>query len=119
LLLVAVTVWQLLSIRKDIRDSARGLTTRLGVPHHGVLLVYAIQGLFYFPIFWLQTVWMIEVNMQAELVYFGIANLVAMAMGILGIQIIRWMESPVTTYRPEHAVRHPRASPVEPQLAIR
>jgi len=112
LMLVAITVWQVYAVRNDIRDTARGLTTRLGVPHHGVLLVYAVQGLFYFPIFWLQTIWMIEVDMQEELILFGIANLVAMAMGILGIQIIRWMESPVTTHNPDHAI--PQRHPLEP-----
>jgi hypothetical protein len=97
LILVAGVLWQLSAIRRDIRNNAKGLTTRLGVPHHGVLLVHAIQGLLYFPIFWLQTVWMIEVNMQDELMFFGLANLVSMTVGILAIHIIRHMESPVTS----------------------
>lgn len=97
LLLTGITWLQLVHIRRDIRAGAAGIPTHYGVPHHGVLLVFSIQGLLYFPIFWLQTAWMIEVNLEGELILFGIANLLGMAAGILGLQIIRWMERPVAS----------------------
>ncbi|MCL2639720.1 MAG: hypothetical protein FWD53_02640, partial [Phycisphaerales bacterium] len=85
---------QLASIKRDIRNNAAGIPTRLGIPHHGVLMVNAIQALLYFPVFWIQTIWMIEVDMQDEIIFFGIANLAAMIASTVGLQILRWMERP-------------------------
>lgn len=87
---------QLTGIKRDIQKSARGIPTRLGIPHHGVLMVNAIQALCYFPVFWLQTIWMIETDKQNEIIFFGIANLASMIASTVGLQILRWMERPVT-----------------------
>ena len=92
LLLTAATYVQAVHVRRDIAAHERGETTRFGVPHHGVLLINAIQGLIYFPVYWLQTVWMIKIEMQYELVLFGIASILTTAAGIVGVQIVRWME---------------------------
>ena len=92
LLLTAATFVQLVHVRRDIDAQAHGEATRFGVPHHGVLLVNAIQGLVGFPIFWLQTGWMIKLNFERELILFGIASLLSTAAAIVGVQIIRWLE---------------------------
>jgi hypothetical protein len=99
-LLTALTLLQLFHIRNDIRRTALGLSTRYGVPHHGVLMVNAIQGLLYFPIFWFQTIWMIEVERQGELFFFGMANLLSMLAGLIGLQLIRYMERPTPSSTP-------------------
>jgi Na+/melibiose symporter-like transporter len=92
LLLTAAAYAQLVHVRRDIADCERGARTRFGLPHHGVLLVNAIQGLVYFPVFWYQTAKMIELNFQRELILFGIASLLSTAAAIVGVQIIRWIE---------------------------
>ena len=92
LLLTAATWVQLVHVRRDIAAQERGERTRFGVPHHGVLLVNAIQGLIYFPVYWLQMVWMIRINFERELILFGIASLLSTAAAIVGVQIIRWIE---------------------------
>jgi len=92
LLITAATYVQLVAVRRDIVAQERGERTRFGVPHHGVLLVNAIQGLIYFPVFWYQTVTMIQMNLERELILFGIASLLSTAAGVVGVQIIRWIE---------------------------
>jgi hypothetical protein len=96
LVLLALAYWQLVAVRRDIAAAERGdIPTRYGTPHHGVMLVNAIQGLVYFPVFWYQTIMMIRLNLEHEQIVFGIANLVATGLGLLVVQIIRWVERPV------------------------
>jgi hypothetical protein len=97
LALTAAAYWQLVRIRRDIAAQARGETTRYGVPHHGVMMVNAIQGLIYFPIFWYQTIEMIHLGLDYELILFGVANLLTTAGTILGVHLVRWIERPVFT----------------------
>ena len=59
------------------------------------MMVNAIQGLVYFPVFWYQTIEMIHLGLDRELILFGIANLLTTAGTILGVQILRWIERPV------------------------
>jgi len=92
LLLTVTTYAQLVAMRRDIAAQRAGRATRYGVPHHGVLLVNAIQSLVYFLVFWYQTVTMIELNLQRELILFGIASLLSTLATIIAIQIIRWLE---------------------------
>jgi len=92
LLLTATAYVQLVAVRNDIQEREQGKTTRFGIPHHGVLLVNAIQGLLYFPVFWYQTAKMIEMNFEREMILFGIASLVSTIGTIVGVQIIRWIE---------------------------
>jgi hypothetical protein len=57
-----------------------------------VFLVQAIQAILFVPIGWFQTVWMIRINMEHELIVFGV-NGVLVTIATLGIlQVIRWME---------------------------
>lgn len=94
--LAALAYLQLVSVRRDIAARADGRKTRYGIPHHGVLLVNAISGLVFFPVYWYQTGKMIELNMERELIIFGIASLVTTAVTLLGVQILRWLERDVT-----------------------
>jgi len=90
--LSALGVWQYVSIRRDVRAVRRGDAPRLGIPHHGVFLVNAIQGLVAFPIYWMQTAWMIRINMERELIIFGTNMLLMTLAGIVGVLLIRWLE---------------------------
>jgi hypothetical protein len=95
LALTAIAYWQLVAVRRDLGAQERGETTHYGVPHHGVMMVNAVQGLVYFPVFWYQTIEMIHLGLDHDLVLFGIANLLITAATILGVHIVRWVESPV------------------------
>ena len=92
LVLTAVNYWQLTAVRRDVKARERGESTRYGVPHHGVLLVNAIQGLVGFPVFWYQTAKMIEYNLEGALIIFGISSLAHTAMAMVGVHILRWIE---------------------------
>jgi hypothetical protein len=97
IVLLIAAYWQLVHVRRDIVALERGEVTRYGLPHHGVMLVNAIQGLIYFPLYWYQTIKMIELGLNHEQIVFGIANLLSTAGTILGVHIIRWVERPVFT----------------------
>jgi hypothetical protein len=90
--LLATQYVQLVHVRRDIVALEQGVRTRFGVPHHGVLLVNAIQGLVGLSVYWYQTVTMIELNLDRELILFGIAILLSTIAGIIGVQIVRWLE---------------------------
>ena len=62
LVLTGLAYVQLVQVRGDIAAQERGESTRFGVPHHGVMLVNAIQGLVYFPVYWYQMVKVIELG---------------------------------------------------------
>jgi len=103
LFLLALQYMQLVHVRRDIITRERGESTRLGVPHHGVLLVNAIQSVVGLSVYWYQTVMMISLNRERELMLFSIAILLVMGAGVLGTQIIRWIERP-----PAQAVKSSR-----------
>jgi hypothetical protein len=92
LALTLATYWQLVQVRRDINARERGEKTRYGIPHHGVLLVNAIQGLVFFPVYWYQMAKMIELTLQREMIIFGIATLISTALGLVFVQIVRWIE---------------------------
>jgi hypothetical protein len=99
LVLLILAYVQLVAVRRDIKAVERGEPpTRYGIPHHGVMLVMAIQGLVYFPIFWYQTIKMIQLNLEHEQIVFAIGNLVATFLGLVVVQIIRWVERPVVMH---------------------
>ena len=93
--LLIAAYWQLVHVRRDIEAQERGEPTRYGLPHHGVMLVNAIQGLVYFPLYWYQTIKMIELGLNHEQIIFGVANLLSTAGTILGVHVIRWIERPL------------------------
>ncbi len=93
---LGVLAWlQLRHVRRDIAAQQRGQSTRMGIPHHGVLMVNAIQGLAFYLVYWYQMIKMIELNLDHELILFGIANLMSTTGVIVGVQILRWVERPV------------------------
>jgi len=92
LLLLGTQAVQLVHVRRDIVAAGQGRATRMGVPHHGVLLVIAIQGVVGLSIYWYQTLSMIRYNFERELIIFSVAFLLSTLAGIAGIQIIRWVE---------------------------
>jgi MFS family permease len=92
ILLTSVLVWQTFSIWRDIRAIERGARPKYGVPHYGVFLVQNITGLLYFPVYWLQTIWMIKVGLERELIIFGYNALLMAVASLAIIQLIRWME---------------------------
>lgn len=116
-LLLAAYV-QLVHVRRDTAAQDRGEPTRYGLPHHGVMLVNAIQGLVYFPLYWYQTVKMIELGLQHEQIIFGIANLLSTAGTILGVHIIRWVErdvqAPAGSAEPARTEESPKGAAVPP-----
>ena len=63
-----VMLWRILCVKRDIVTLERGGRPRYGIPHYGVFLVQNITSLIYFPVFWMQTLWMIHLEMQRELI---------------------------------------------------
>jgi|GEM_PF-161501 len=90
--LAVMTGWQTFSVWRDVRMVERGQKPRFGVPHHGVFLVAAIQGMLYFPITWLQMIWLIRINMEREIILFGVNGVLTTIAGLGILQVIRWME---------------------------
>lgn len=95
LILTVLSYIQVIHVKRDIVAREAGQITRYGIPHHGVLLVNAIQGLVYFAVFWYQTVEMIKLNLERELILFGMASLASTFASIVGVQLVRWMERDV------------------------
>ena len=89
LLLLAAWSAQNRSIR---RDADAGAPVRRGLPHHGPIMVRGIQALLSLPLLWLQIGWTIRLGMEREVIWFGVAALVAMVPNLLAIQLLRWME---------------------------
>jgi hypothetical protein len=90
--LTVMTGWQMFSVWRDIGMVETGRHPRYGVPHHGVFLVQAIQGLLFFPIGWVQTVWLIRIGMERELILFGVSGVMSTIASLGILQVIRWME---------------------------
>ena len=109
LVMTALSYVQVIHVKRDIVAQEAGQRTRYGVPHHGVLLVNAIQGLVYFVVFWYQTAEMINLNLERELILFGMASLVSTFAGIIGVQLVRWMER-----EPETPALDSLNAPVQP-----
>jgi hypothetical protein len=89
LLLIAAWLLQIRSIKRDIKN---GPPARRGVPHHGVIMVMAFQGILTLPLFWLQTGWTLRLGMEREVIWFGVAALVALVPNLLAIHLLRWIE---------------------------
>jgi MFS family permease len=107
--LTAMTGWQMFSVWRDIRMVETGRRPRYGVPHHGVFLVQAIQGLLFFPIGWFQTVWLIRIGMERELILFGVSGVMSTIASLGILQVIRWMEQEPKP-RTHHGAAHGTAS---------
>ncbi len=94
--LTGLCLWQLISVRRDIEAQKRGQRRFFGVPHHGVLMVNAIQGLAYFPVYWYQTITTIRMGMEREQIVFGVFSLLGTVAALVAVQAVRLVERPVT-----------------------
>ncbi len=94
-LVLILALWLRLvhSIWSDLRKVAAGAEPRRGIPHHGVLMVMGIQGLFSLPIIWMQFIWLIHLGLQYELMIFVISSVLISLATILGYQLLRYLEA--------------------------
>ncbi|MCE9615965.1 MAG: MFS transporter [Lentisphaerae bacterium] len=106
--LTAISCWQIVSVKRDIQATESGLVPRFGVPHHGVFLVQAVTALVSFPVNWMQTLWMIKIDYETELILFGVNTLFSGLAGIAALQLIRWIER----VQPALPQETPAAAPV-------
>jgi len=96
ILMTGIWVMQVRSVRRDILTESSGGVPRLGIPHHGVIMVMAIQGFFVLPLLWLQLGWTLRLDMEKELVWFGVSMLTTLAPNLIVLQLLRLIEGPVT-----------------------
>ena len=85
------------AVRRDVDTLLAGGNPRMGIPHYGILMVLGIQSLIAFPIYWLQIFWTSELDMQRELLFFAGAKILSSAAILVFVQVLRWVERPVTT----------------------
>ncbi|MEI6167089.1 MAG: MFS transporter [bacterium] len=81
------------AIRIDLKTVATGGIPRYGLPHHGVLVVLGIQGLITLPITWMQFAWLIHIDMQRELIIFGLASVLGSLANVAAYHLIRVLET--------------------------
>jgi len=91
-LVTAGWIAQVRSIQRDIATEAGGGSLRYGIPHHGVLMVMAIQGLLILPLLWLQFGWTLRLGMERELIWFGVGALTTLAPNLLVLHVLRLLE---------------------------
>ena len=75
-------------------EAAWKIPLRYGIPHHGVMMVMAIQGFFVIGLLWLQLVWTLRLNMERELIWFGASMLTTLAPNLLALHMLRLLERP-------------------------
>jgi hypothetical protein len=85
------------AVRSDVDLLLAGGKPRMGIPHYGILMVLGIQSLVAFPIYWMQIFWTSELDMQRELLFFAGAKILSSAAILVFVQLLRWVERPVTT----------------------
>jgi maltose/moltooligosaccharide transporter len=95
-LLFVLWLWLVRAVRRDVDECVAGRVPRLGIPHYGILMVLGIQSLIAFPIYWMQILWTSELDMQRELLFFAGANILSSAAILIFVQVLRWVERPVT-----------------------
>ncbi|MEI6339222.1 MAG: MFS transporter [Verrucomicrobiota bacterium] len=95
ILTLAVWNWQVRCVRSDIATEAAGQIPRYGIPHHGVIMVMAIQGLLTLPVLWLQVGWALQLNMEKELIWFGAGAATTVAPNLLALHVLRILEKPL------------------------
>jgi hypothetical protein len=122
--LTATTLVQFWHILRDCRARERGEQTRFGLPHHGILMVRAATNLAGFPVGWLQTQMLINLDKSYEIYILGIANLVGIVLGTLSMQMLRWLERDVPpeemheVARVHKFVRPPATVPADASLPV-
>ncbi|MCU0771624.1 MAG: hypothetical protein MUE94_07625 [Verrucomicrobia bacterium] len=91
-LVLAGWLWQVRGVVRDARARAAGADTRYGIPHHGVIMVMGIQTLVTLPLLWLRTGWTLRLGMEREVIWFGVAAVIALAANLLVLHILRVLE---------------------------
>ncbi len=80
------------AIKRDLKIVLAGGQPRLGIPHHGVLIVLGIQGVFAMGVAWAQYLWMIDLNMEHELMIVGLVSIIGYACTAGGYHLLRLLE---------------------------
>jgi hypothetical protein len=95
ILMIAIWIAQVRSVTRDVAaEAAWKIPLRYGIPHHGVMMVMAIQGFFVIGLLWLQLVWTLRLNMERELIWFGASMLTTLAPNLLALHMLRLLERP-------------------------
>ncbi len=79
-------------IRADIARINRNETPRNGIPHHGVLLIIAIQFLLALGIWAGQVVVAVNLNMEKAAIIFTAANIITNFILVGSVQLLCWVE---------------------------
>ena len=64
------------SIRRDIYAAKNGLSLRNGIPHHGMLIIFATKFLLALGLWVAQVIVCVMLNMERGAIVFGIANVI-------------------------------------------
>jgi hypothetical protein len=107
LLMTVGWLWQLRGIRSDLLTIAAGGKPQFGIPHHGVIMVMAIQTLVTLPLLWLRTGWTMQLGMEREVIWFGVAAIVSLAANILVLYLLRVIEREPAQVQPGQAAIPP------------
>ena len=92
------------SIKRDIHAARNGLPLKNGVPHHGMLVAFAVKTLLTVPVFACQVVVSVMFNNQSGAIVFGVANVIANLMLVGMVYLICRIErgySSVVDEKPE------------------
>lgn len=79
-------------IRQDMRRALAGQPLHNGIPHHGVLIVTAIQALLSIALWVVQVVLSIRYEQQRAAIAFGASSLIANVMLAAGVQLMARVE---------------------------
>ncbi len=90
--LLGAWLWLGRSIQQDVRRQAAGGAPISGIPHHGVLMVVAIQGIFLVALNWAWLGWSMHVNQERDIIWFGLAALVALGSNLPAVHVLRLIE---------------------------
>jgi len=112
--LLGLFLWQIWCIKRDCETLERGGMPRYGIPHYGVILVETGTALVSFAVYWLQMTWMIRIELERELIIFGINTLLTtFAHSLVATHILRVMERPLPPLQPS-PVSAPAAATTRP-----
>jgi len=76
--LLALVLWLVLksSMRRDIHAARNGLPLKNGIPHHGMLIIFAVKFLLAIGIWVFQVIVAVMLNMENGIIVFGFANVI-------------------------------------------
>lgn len=80
------------AIRRDMHGAHNRELLRNGIPHHGILVVIAIQTILTIGLWVIQVIVSIRLGQQASAIVFGAANVITNMMLITGVQLMARVE---------------------------